>query len=271
MARNQTRRQALTLIGATGAAALAGCMGGDDGTSDDEMTDDSGENDTGTGDEMTNETEGDAMNGSAAGVRVAHLSPDAPNVDVYVDGDAVLEDVPYRTISDYLELAPGTYEVMITAAGDAETVVFDDEVEVGEGDYTVAALGEVADENQPFAPAVLEDDLGDPGEDARLRLVHASPDAPAVDVTVGDGETVLVENVAFGDAAAVEVAPDAYTLEVRPATDANDGEVVATFDVEPAAGGVYSAFAVGYLEPESAPADAPFDLEVVVDHESEEN
>ena len=264
MVQQHTRRRALSLIGATGAIGLAGCLGGDDngddGTDDDGVADDHD-------DDMDDDAENGAMDDHDAGVRVAHLSPDAPNVDVYVDGDAVLEDVPYRAVSDYLELTPETYGVMITAAGDPDTVVFDDDVEVGDGDYTIAALGELEEENQPFAPAVLEDDLSDPGEDARIRLVHASPDAPAVDVTAGDGETVLFEDAAFGDAAAVEVPSDMYTLEIRPATEDNDGDIVATFDVEPMAGTVYSAFAVGYLEPEAAPADEPFDLEVVVDAE----
>ncbi len=258
MVQNHTRRRALTLIGTAGGVALAGCMGGDDGNGDDSGN--------GTSDDDMDDSESDdGMDSSMSNVRVAHLSPDAPNVDVYVDGDPVLEDVPYRAVSDYLELEPGTYEVMITAAGDADTVVYDEDLEVAEGSFTIAALGELADENQPFEPAVLEDDISDPGEDARVRLVHASPDAPAVDVTVGDGETVLFEDAAFGDAATTEVPGGDYTLEVRPATENNDGDVVATFDVAPEGGSVYSAFAVGYLEPGSAPADEAFDLEVVMD------
>jgi len=200
-----------------------------------------------------------------ASLRVAHLSPDAPNVDVYVDGGAVLEDVPYRAVSEYLELASGTYEVMITAAGDMETVVFDEDLEVPAGEFTVAAVGELAEENQPFAVEVYEDDVSDPGENARVRLVHASPDAPNVDVTAGGD--VLFEDVPFGAAGAIEVPPGEYELEVRPATENNDGDVAATFDVAPEAGVVYSGFAVGYLAPEEAPADEPFDLELVVDAE----
>ncbi|QRV15670.1 DUF4397 domain-containing protein [Haloterrigena salifodinae] len=271
MTQNHTRRRALSLIGSTGIVAIAGCVGGGDGSEDEEMSDDGVNGDdmeNGT-ENMNNESESDEMDAAMGNVRVAHLSPDAPNVDVWVDGDAVLEDVPYRAVSDYLELEPGTYAVKITAAGDPDTVVFDDDLEVGEGDYTVAAVGELAEENQPFEVAVFEDDLSDPGEKARIRLVHASPDAPAVDVTAGDGETVLFEGAAFGDAAAVEVPADMYTLEVRPATDTNDGDVVATFDVEPDAGTVSSAFAVGYLAPKSAPVDEPFDLEVVVDRDGD--
>ncbi|WP_343772048.1 DUF4397 domain-containing protein [Natronoarchaeum mannanilyticum] len=254
----QTRRTILkTTGGAVVLGTLAGCTGGD--------SDDEGNDNESTGNESDDSMDEEEEEATMANLRVAHLAPDAPNVDVYVDGDAVLEDVPYRAVSEYMELETGTYDVQITAAGDQDTVVFDDELEVPEGDFTVAALGELAEENQPFAPAVLEDDLSDPGEMARVRLVHASPDAPAVDVTVAESGDALVEGAAFGDAAAVEVPAGSYTLEVRPATENNDGDVVATFDVELMAGTVYSAFAVGYLTPDEAPADAPFDLEVVVD------
>lgn len=273
MSPRQTRRRVLTLAGATGALALAGCLGGDDepegSETDDGMDDhvDDHEDDDHDDDDHEEDADDEEMDDDEedATLRVAHLSPDAPNVDVFIDGVAVLEDVPFRAVSDYLEVTAGTYEVMITAADDPDTVVFDEELEVPEGAFTVAALGELAEENHPFAPEVFEDDVTDPGEEARVRLVHASPDAPAVDVTVGDGETVLFEDVAFGEAAALEVAPDSYELEVRPATDDNDGDVAATFEVAPEAGTVYTAFAVGYLAPDDAPADEAFDLEVVVD------
>lgn len=254
MSQGHTRRRALTLIGATGAGLVAASFSG---TSDEHGGDEYDDHDD-EYDDHDDEAE-------VAQVRAAHLSPDAPNVDVSVEGDTVLEDVPFRAVSEYLELPVGAATVAISAAEDPDTVVFDEELELAEGAFTIAALGELSEENQPFAPAVLEDDMSDPGEDARVRLVHASPDAPAVDVTVDDGETVLFEDVAFGDAEALEVAAGEYTLEVRPATEDNDGDVVAEFDVAPEAGNVYSAFAVGYLEPEAAPADEPFDLEVVLD------
>jgi hypothetical protein len=259
MSQGHTRRRALTLIGATSAGLVTASFGG--------ATDDHGDDEYDDADDDAD----DGDDGDVAAVRAAHLSPDAPNVDVGVDGDAVLEDVPFRAVSDYLELPVGTANVAISATGDPDTVVFDEDLELAEGTFTIAALGELSEENQPFAPAVLEDDLSEPGEDARVRLVHASPDAPAVDVTVEDGETVLFEDVAFGDAETLEVPAGDYTLEVRPATECNDGDVVAEFDVSPAAGNVYTAFAVGYLEPEGAPADEPFDLEVVVDAEGDED
>mgnify|MGYP006275304597 FL=1 len=249
----------LALIG-----TLAGCAGGGGGSGGGD--DGSEESGNASDEEMSEEESNDDEESEPdASIRVAHLSPDAPNVDVYVAGDAVLEDVPYRTVSDYLDIQSGTYQVMITAAGDMDTVVYDQELEVPAGEFTIAALGELAEENEAFGVEVYEDDVSDPGEEARVRLVHAAPDAPNVDVTTGGN--ALFEDVPFGAAGSTTVAAGEYTLAVRPATENNDGDVVAEFDIAPEAGVVYTGFAVGYLAPDEAPADAPFDLELVVDAE----
>ncbi|MFC6726241.1 DUF4397 domain-containing protein, partial [Halobium palmae] len=125
-----------------------------------------------------------ADGGDGANLRVVHASPDAPNVDVYVADAAALTDVPFAAASDYLPLSTGSHAIRITAAGDADTVVFDEEIEFSAADYTAVALGELEDgAENPFSVEVLEDDTSAPsGDTARVRLVHASPDAPAVDV-----------------------------------------------------------------------------------------
>jgi PGF-CTERM protein len=202
-------------------------------------------------------------------LRVVHASPDAPNVDVYVDGDAVLEDVEFGAVSEYLELPPDTYQIEVTAAGDADTSVFDEEVEVGEGDYTALAIGELAEDSEtPFEVEVLEDDNSPTNEgEARVRAVHASPDAPNVDITVESTGDALFEDVGFGDAAYVSVPEGEYTLEIRAAQDDNQGDVVTTFDLDAEAGAVYSAFAVGYLSPDDAPGDEAFEVVPTLDAE----
>ena len=204
----------------------------------------------------------------SANVRVAHLSPNAPNVDVYVDDSAVLEDVPFGAVSGYLDLAAGTHTVEVTAAGDPETSVFEGDVSLeAEQSYTVAAVGELGEmADQPFEPLVLEDDNADPGSDtARVRLVHASPDAPAVDVTLASNGDALYDGVGYGESGSVEVPAGDYTLQVRGDTAENDGDVAASFDVSLAGGQVYTAFAAGYLTPDDDPRDTPFDLLVAQD------
>lgn len=269
------RRQFLKTFGAgVAVVTLAGCAesdsSDDDGAADDGSADDGGMDDSGTDDGMDgNETEDDGTGEepTVGNLRVAHLSPDAPNVDVYVDGEVVLEDVPFGTFSEYLELPVGAYDIQVTAAGDAETVVFDETVELSEGSFTAVAIGEVSGQAQPFTVGILEDDRSDPGEQARVRALHAAPDAPNVDITLASTGDVLLGDVPFGGSGMVSVEPGTYTLELRPATESNDGEVVATFDVEFAAGTVYTAAVVGYLQPDSAAGDAPLDLVVAADNE----
>jgi len=283
----RSRRRFVGAVGAVaGGVLLAGC--GDAGTETegspmgttaspmdtDTQTEAGMESPTEGTESPTEETEEpttdgtDATEGEGASVRVAHMSPDAPNVDVLVDGDAVLEDVAFGAVSDYLSLAAGTYTVRITPAGDAETTVFEGEVTVEAGGaYTVAAIGELSEgADQAFEPLILEDDTEAPSSDtARVRAVHVSPDAPAVDITVGGGETVLFDGVAYGESGSTEVPAGDYTLEIRGDTESNDGDVVADFDVTVEGGQGYTAFAAGYLSPDDEPADTAFDLFVVGD------
>ncbi len=199
----------------------------------------------------------------SAAVRVAHFSPDAPNVDVLVDDEQVLADVPYGAVSPYLELEPGTYTVAITAAGDPEAVVFEDEVDVAEGFATIAAIGEL--EAETFRPEILVDAEPLP-EDAEAdaafaRVAHFSPDAPAVDIYAD--EEPLVEGVEFEDVSEYLAVPaGAYALSVRPA---GEEEEVASFDVELEAESITTGYAIGYLEPPEEFADREFTVELVVD------
>ncbi|PCR91637.1 DUF4397 domain-containing protein [Natrinema ejinorense] len=191
-----------------------------------------------------------------AAVRVAHFSLDAPNVDVYVDDDRVLADVAYGDVSPYLEIEPGTYAVTITAAGDPETVAFEGDVTFGAAFYTVAAIGELGAET--FQPAVLVD-----AGSALVRLVHAAPDAPAVDV-YADGEPVF-EDVSFTDSTDyVAVPAGARTVSVRPA-GGDSASTVASFDVTLEQGTAYTAYAIGYLEPPADATDRAFTVETTVD------
>ncbi len=190
-----------------------------------------------------------------AAIRVAHFSPDAPNVDVFVDGEQILADVPYGTVSEYLAVEPGTYTVTITAAGDPDTVAFEGEVTVESAFYTIAAIGEL--EATTFEPLILVD-----AGSSLLRLTHAAPDAPAVDVVVEGTDEPLFENVAFGEATDyLPIPAGEYTLEVRPV---GEPEAVATFDVELELGTAYTGYAIGLLEPGELD-DREFTLEVTVD------
>jgi hypothetical protein len=129
---------------------------------------------------------------SAAGVgyvRLAHLSPDTPAVDVYlssVNGTIEQQKFPsvaYGVVSKYLPLPPGTYAVSMRAVGAEPTSapILTTQATVEEGKaYTVAGVGKHAD----LGLRVIPDDLGLPSDGkAKVRIIQASVKQPVLDVT----------------------------------------------------------------------------------------
>ncbi len=183
-----------------------------------------------------------ASSTSAAQVRVAHLSPDAPAVDVWVDGAVVLSGVPFQAISSYLSVPAGSRRIQVTPAGRSTPVVIDATLDLAGGTpYTVAATGRLS----AIAPLPLLDDRNPTASRAKVRFVHAAPDAPAVDIAVAGGP-ILFSNVAFrGSAGYAAVDPGTYDLEVRVAGTSTVALRVPGVSLS---GGVnYTIFAAGLL------------------------
>lgn len=179
-----------------------------------------------------------------ARVRAVHASPDAPAVDILVNGGVAFANVPFRAISDYAMLPPGTYNIQVVPAGATTPVVIDADVTVEAGkDYTVAATGLLAS----IAPLVLVDDNSAPATgNAHVRFIHLSPDAPAVDIAVAGGGPVIFGNVAFGGVGAYTPVPaGTYDLEVRLAGTAT--VVLPLPGIALATGKVYTAYAFGLV------------------------
>jgi hypothetical protein len=179
-----------------------------------------------------------------AQVRVAHASPDAPAVDVYINGDAVLTDIEFFTVSDYLELPAGEYSIQVTAAGGSlDDTVIDATVTVESGmAYTIAATGLL----ENIGATVLVDDLSEIAEgDTRVTVYHFSPDAPAVDVKLANGD-ILIENLAFQSSATLDVPAGTYDIVVTPS--GADDVVMDLSGTSLEAGVIYSVFAINTLD-----------------------
>ena len=181
-----------------------------------------------------------------ARVRVVHASPDAPAVDVYADGAKVLTNVAFKGSSDYLSVPAGSHNFKVFATGanpasDKPVINADAMLNAGK-DYTVVAIGKLAD----IKPLVLVDNNAAPAAGkAHVRVVHASPNAPAVDIAVKGG-AVLVPNLAFGkDVGPLPVDAGTYDLEVRAAGTTT--VALAVNGVALAPGKIYTIFAVGLL------------------------
>lgn len=56
-------------------------------------------------------------------MRIIHLSPNAPAVDILVDGDTLFEDISFGEGTDYVDLNPGTYNVNVVLNTDKSVVL----------------------------------------------------------------------------------------------------------------------------------------------------
>ena len=216
-----------------------------------------------------------------AQLRVVHGAPAAPAVDVYVSGPMddfsgltpTLENVPFKAISAELEVPAGEYRVRVTAAGSMDVIYDSGTLALMDGVEYVAIASEVDTGLSPIGLTVLTDVSETPvvtvdDARARVRVVHASADAPAVDVLVDDA-TVL-DAVPYGVASAyLELLGGSYNIDV--AADAS-GAVVIDADLTLDAQTDYTVLAVNTLaqiEPlvlvddNTAPAEGNIKLRLV--------
>ncbi len=180
-----------------------------------------------------------------AWVRVVHASPDAPSVDVWVNGAVAFADVAFNEVTAYAAVPAGSYRVQVepAGAGGAGPFVIDATLSLAAATvYTVVATDNLAE----ITPIVLVDDVtATAAGNARVNFFHGSPDAPAVDIAL-QGGAVLFGNVPFQSAGtAIEVPAGSYDLEARVAGTMT--AVLKLWDVQLEAGKVYTVFATGVI------------------------
>jgi hypothetical protein len=133
-------------------------------------------------------------------LRLAHLSPNTPAVDVYLysfgnsSAKIVLKHVTYGTVSGYQSVPTGEYTVAMRGAGAApgSKPVLSTTVNVAAGkSYTVAGMGPASG----LRLQIIKDRLITPRGKALVRVIQASLQQHKV--TVSAGSDVLVRNLAF--------------------------------------------------------------------------
>jgi len=170
-------------------------------------------------------------------VFVLHASPDAPAVDVKVGGtDAVLVDaLSFGDLSPAVQVPPAAYSLDVALSDGGALVRTVDTPELAAGErYLAVASGFGDNPLREFTLLAYRDGF-DASMDAQVRVVHASPDAPPVDVGVWDGMTLTPVadylDLDFGDASGsggTGIAPGGLTIGVA---GAGSPAPVATFDL----------------------------------------
>jgi hypothetical protein len=192
-----------------------------------------------------------SVKASIASVRVLHISPDAPAVDLLINDsiDPAVQELSFGESTGYLEVVPGQYDFFITPAGKRATDAvlnlrgFD---LMSNRYYTAVAFDELAG----IKALWLEDDYRNLEEGyVRVRAIHTAFMIGQVDIWAlfdSADPVPLYENVDFGVAGnTLDLPADAYSLGF----DVNDDSMPdVVFDL-PAllAGTVANVFAVNDL------------------------
>jgi Domain of unknown function (DUF4397) len=156
-------------------------------------------------------------------LRLAHLSPNTPAVDVYLysfhnsKALVVVPHVAYGTISGYQKVKAGEYTVAMRAAGAAASSapVISATVNVAPGGaYTVVGLGPA----KGLELRVLHDRLTTPKGKSLVRIIQASLRQHRV--TVRAGHSVIANKVAFASVTSYKVvSPGTWNVSAAGRTE----------------------------------------------------
>ena len=126
-------------------------------------------------------------------VRLLQLSPDTPAVDLFVNDETlssppIFSNVAFGDLTEYLDFPGVGSEVDITAAGDASTVLLEEQVDFALGleqTYFITGL------SSNLSASVVADSLRSVSTEVRLRLIQGAPIITRVDVYIVETGTAL--------------------------------------------------------------------------------
>ncbi len=203
---------------------------------------------------------------ATARLRAVNVVSGVRAINVIVDGQEAIRNIPYRSASPYIPLSAGAHAAAVepvpaVGASLGAAVRLND----GMAQTLVATGGSGASQ----AILLADDDTTPAPGKARVRFVHASPDTPAVDVAV-PGKPPVFSNVSYGQSQGpFELdAPHTYALDIRlagtdtvvlhdPNVTVLDGQVVTLFTTGAMQNNTLSWIPVLYAGPGMSAASMP--------------
>lgn len=189
--------------------------------------------------------------------QVVHGAPAAPPVDVFVTapGADLTQAAPLGSFEFKESLGPavipaGEYQIRVTLPGEPGTVVFDSGTVAlpDGGDLLIVAVENTGPGaaliSLLVADGVSSFEILDAATPTGFRVIHASSDAPPVDIYVNGG--LLLESVPF-PAFSDFVSADPGNYQVTVTAENNPGAVVIDAPLTLEAGQEYSVYAAGLL------------------------
>jgi len=153
-------------------------------------------------------------------IRVVQVIPEAPKADVYAGNNKAFTGVGFGTVTPYKPVAEEHFTLALKPAGQESAKPM---IEAKEGldagrRYTVLSM---PDRDGAAKISVVTDDAAPPASGkAKLRVIHAAPEAGPVDVYAGDAtdkKNAILSNVDYGVSGSYkEVEPSTISVRVAP-------------------------------------------------------
>ncbi|PWS27621.1 hypothetical protein DHW03_08525 [Pedobacter yonginense] len=156
----------------------------------------------------------DSVDATLSSVRVINASPSVATYNVYLGGSQInAAELPLNGSSAYVQKTGGTYSLKFTTGSSVESLLTKS-ITISQGAYQSFFLI-----NKPGAldGLYMTDDLAIPSVDqAYIRFINLSPDAPALDLIKTGATTSLITNKAFkASSSFISIAPGTYSFDVK--------------------------------------------------------
>lgn len=182
-----------------------------------------------------------------------HGSPATSALSITVDSKLYnTNPFNYSTYFDYGNFYTGERNFSFKSVNGANSLL--DTTVTFEAEKTYSFF--ISEEEGGFVPIIVEDELTTPGAGkALIRMIHLSPDAPTVNLQLGEGDEDLFEEQSYQDVTDfVEVSTGRLDFILN---DSADGEAVVTAEnIEIRENYIYTLVVRGYADPAASTANA---------------
>ncbi|WP_159441161.1 DUF4397 domain-containing protein [Pedobacter caeni] len=182
----------------------------------------------------------------AASLMGVNTSPSPASYDMYINGQKATTSgaLAFGGPTAYLRLNTGENTIKFTVGGSTESVV---SKKINTENNKVYSLY-LIDKGANMDILVANDGVSSlPTTKALIRFINLSPDAPALNLSVKDAETILTGKTYKAVTDFVEIEPKKYTFQIKDkATNPAMAELV---DADIKAGGIYTLLSIGLVNP----------------------
>ena len=145
-------------------------------------------------------------------LRILHAVPNAPNVDVYLNGSLITSNLAFGKISKYSQLSSGEYEFQLFKAGTYVKPLLSQNIQlIANANYTVSI---VTLSNNLYLFRLKDDNVPINKSKSFLRFINLSSNAPLLSLALPNGVTLFNEAEYLETTGYYQLSPGIYNFKV---------------------------------------------------------